>query len=123
MIHRSDSIAPRPRILVVETYPSGCATICASLAELGYEVIGVTSAAAAHAVMALFLIDLVVADVDDRAICALVCELRARGSPVPSVRLTTDAAHHACVAPGVRLLEKPTHLATLAEAIDSTLTA
>lgn len=118
---RSDSGTPGARILVVEPYESGRASLCASLAELGYEVIGAASASTARAIITLFLVDLVVADVDDGAICALVCELHARSAPIPAVRVTTDAVGHACVAPGVRMLEKPMRLAMIAEAIERTL--
>lgn len=120
---RSDPGGARARILVVEPYAAGRASICASLSELGYEVIGAASAAVARAITSLFLIDVLVADVDDRAICELVCELYIGASPIRSVRLTTDAVGHACTAPGVRMLEKPTRLTTLEEAIEWTLTA
>lgn len=118
---RSDSGAPGVRILVVEPYESGRASLCASLAELGYEVIGAASASTARAIITLFLVDLLIADVDDGAICALVCELHAQRSPIPAVRVTTDAVGHTCVAPGVWMLEKPMRLAMLSEAIERSL--
>lgn len=120
MVHRHPHGA-RPRILVVDGYASGRASICASLVELGYEVIGAPTAAAARALVAELPIDLIVADADDRALCELAHELDARPAPIPWLWLTTYAAVRAAAVAGAPLLEKPTHLSMLASAVAASL--
>jgi DNA-binding response OmpR family regulator len=115
-----DSRSTHRRVLVVERYAPCRRSICASLAELGHDVVAAATADEARAMMEQRPIDLIVGDVDDEAIRRMIEQLRARRSAVPVVMLTTLADHMGSSA-GISLLEKPLKLEALEHAIDAAL--
>lgn len=117
---QSSPWSPRCMVLVIDRYAPGRRSICASLAELGHDVLAAATADEARTIMSRKPIDLIVADADDGEIRRMIEQLRARRPCVPAVMLTTLAEPLERLA-GTPLLEKPLSLEALEGAIDAAL--
>ena len=109
----SNPRSTRRAVLVVDRYQAGRQAICASLAELGYAVVPIGELDELHAVLDTAVIDLIVADIDDRETRELVASLHALRAPIGTVMMTTHPERFV-TSPTVM---KPFSLEVLASAI------
>jgi CheY-like chemotaxis protein len=106
------------RVLLVEPYSSGRAALGAAIEELGYSLVDAATAAEGRAIVEHQPVDVVIADADDEGGRQLLLDLQARPA-IGIIMLTTRP--HATPLPSAVLLEKPTGIDALSQAIARSL--
>lgn len=112
-----DVVVPEKRVLLVEPYSSGRVALGAAIAELGYSLVDVATAEQGREIVEHESIDVVIADVDDEGTRRLLRDLQS--TSIGIVMLTTSP--HLTAPPRAILLEKPTGLDALSEALAQSL--